>query len=303
MNEPAPLPDPDLPEDAEIGDLIRHVPGKRSLYAGTWRGRAAIFRFAAPQTAEMQAREWREACRIWPYMQGARFRVAEPLAFLPEPHLLVMERVEGTPLLDRASALPAARRGAALSHAAAWLRRYTDVSESWRAARCAGWLARAGRATRTQPFARLRGVEADILARIGCLADRIEGTEWRTAICHGDFHANNLLAAEKRLTGIDTGGSGRMPVVKDIARYLMHMARRGVAPSGQTWCGVDAGMRDAFAEAFALTEAERRRVLPFFLGVEALIRVETRALRPRRIRIAERVYAGLRDDLGKLSRP
>jgi Ser/Thr protein kinase RdoA (MazF antagonist) len=304
MSDPAPLPAPipadDLPEGARIGALIRHVPGKRRIHAGLWQGRAAIFRFAAPETAGLQAREWHEACRIWPYMQGARFRVAEPLAYLPEHHLIVMEEIAGKPLLDHIAALPARRRSAALAPAAAWLRRYTDVSEVWRGARCAGWLARAERAAQAQPFAQLRGIEAGILAEITRLAARIDGAEWRVAICHGDFHPNNLLVEGDRLTGIDTGASGRLPVLKDIARMLMHLARRGLCPSGRAWCGVDAGMCEAFAEAFALTEAERRLVLPFFLGVEALLRVETPALRPRRIRIAERVYRALGEDLTAL---
>jgi len=301
MSDPAALPalpaETDLPDGAEIGALIRHIPGKRRIHEGSWQGRCAVFRLAAPETAEMQAREWQEACRIWPHMQGARFRVAEPLAYLPEIHLMVMERAPGTPLLDRVARLRAGRRAARLAPAAAWLRRYTDVSEGWRAARCQGWLARAERATDGQPFPVLREIEAGILDGMGLIAGRIDGADWRVAICHGDFHPNNLLVNGRTLTGIDTGGSGRMPVLKDIARFLMHMARRGVCPSGRAWCGVDAGMRDAFVEAFALTEAERRLVLPFFLGVEALIRVETPALRPRRIRIAERVYAALRDDL------
>ena len=300
MNEPAPLPGPALPKGAKIGDLIRHVPGKRTILAGRWQGRDAIFRLAAPETAETQAREWREACRIWPYMQGARFRTAEPLAFLPERYLMVMERVAGAPLLDHVAGLRGVRRGAALAPAAAWLRHYTDVSEIWREARCAGWLARAERAAQAQPFDTLRRIEAGILARIGRIAGRIDGAEWRVAICHGDFHPNNLLTQGDRLTGIDTGGPGRMPVLKDIARFLMHMARRGVCPSGRTWCGVDADMHDAFVEAFALTEAERCLVLPFFLGVEALIRVETPALPPRRLRIARRVYGALHDDLAAL---
>jgi hypothetical protein len=301
MHDPDALPAlpaaSDLPDGACIGALVRHIPGKRRILEGTWQGRAAIFRLATPATAGMQAREWQEACRIWPHMQGARFRVAEPLAHLPDLHLTVMARAAGTPLLDHAVQARADRRLRRLIPAAAWLRRYTDVSEGWRGAHCAGWLARAERATRAQPFASLREIEAGILGGIERIAGRIEGADWRVAICHGDFHPNNLLADGRCLTGIDTGGSARMPVLKDIARFLMHMARRGVCPSGRTWCGVDAGMRDAFTEAFGLTEAERRLVLPFFLGVEALIRVETTALRPRRIRTAERVYAALRDDL------
>jgi len=297
MTEPAERPDIALPEGAEIDACLRHVPGKRSVYCGTWHGRPAIFRFATPETAEMQAREWREACRIWPVMQGARFRVAEPLAYLPDGRLIVMAQAPGVPLLDHLRQVPIADRAARLAPAAAWLRRYTEVSESWRAAQPEGWLARAERAAAAQPFDRLRRIEAGILDSLHRLAPAIAGTEWRMAICHGDFHANNLLADGPRLTGIDTGGSARMPVARDIARFLMHVARRGMGPSAQTWCGVDAGLRDAFAEAFALTGAERRQVLPFFLGVEALLRVETPALRPRRIRIAARVYSALGADL------
>lgn len=292
-----------LPEGAEIGACLRHVPGKHSVFRGNWRGRPAILRVATPETAGMQAREWREACRIWPVMQGVRFRVAEPLAYVPEYRLVVMAEAPGVPLFDHLRHVPVAQHGACLAPAAAWLRRYTEVSESWRAAQPEGWLARAERAAATQPVERLRRIEEGLVETLHRLAPAIAGTEWRMAICHGDFHANNLVADGPRLTGIDTGGSARMPVARDIARFLMHLARRGVAPSGQTWCGVDRGLSDAFAEAFALTGWERRQVLPFFLGVEALLRVETHALPPRRLRIAARVYTALRDDLSRAGGP
>ena len=45
-------------------------------------------------------------------------------------------------------------------------------------------------------------------------------------------------------------------------------------PSGTRSFGVDAGGIAAFADTFSLTETERQRTLPFFIGVEALIRVE-----------------------------
>ncbi|MDZ7709771.1 MAG: phosphotransferase [Roseovarius sp.] len=99
-------------------------------------------------------------------------------------------------------------RGAALAPAAAWLRRYTDVSEIWREAQCAGWLARAERAAQAQPFDHLRESEAGILAALQRIAGRIEGADWRVAICHGDFHPNNLLVSGKRLTGSTPGPRG-----------------------------------------------------------------------------------------------
>ena len=301
MSDAAPLPEIALPEGAEITELLRLVPGKRAVLGGHWGGRPAIFRLAEPATAGMQAREWQEACRIWPYMQGARFRVAEPLAHLPDQRLMVMERAPGTPLLQWLWRAEPEARSAALAPAALWLRRYTEVSEGWTRATPEGWRARAARSARTQPHARLRRIESAILAALAPLAQRLDGAEWRVAVCHGDFHPNNLLRDGARLTGIDTGSSARMPVCKDIARFLMHLARRGMVPSGEIWCGVDAGLAAAFAETFALSETERHGVLPFFLGVEALLRVETESIKPRRLRLAEAVYAALRDDLERLT--
>jgi len=301
MSVPAPLPAIALPDGAKITEVLRLVPGKRAILAGHWQGRAAIFRVAEPATAEMQAREWQEACRIWPYMQGKRVRVAEPLAYLPDERLMGMEHAPGTPLLQWLWRAEPEARGAALAPAALWVRRYTEVSEGWTRATPEGWRARAARSAEAQPHARLRRIESAILAALGPLAQRLDGTEWRVAVCHGDFHPNNLLRDGACLTGIDTGGSARMPVCKDIARFLMHLARRGMAPSGEIWCGVDAGLAAAFTEAFALSETERHGVLPFFLGVEALLRVETEAIKPRRLRLAEAVYAALRDDLERLT--
>lgn len=298
-----PLPEIDLPDSAEITGVLRLVPGKRAVFAGRWQGRDAVFRLAEAATADTQAREWEEARRIWPYMQGTRFRVAEPLAFLPEARLVVMERVAGTPLLSSLKTIAPAERSAALAPAADWLRHYTEVSEGWQKAAPEGWRARAARSAEAQVFADLREIEAGILAALDAILPALAGTEWRVAICHGDFHPNNLLRAGARLTGIDTGGSARMPVCKDIARFLMHLARRGMIPSGQIWCGVDATLAARFSEVFALTETERRVVLPFFLGIEALLRVETRALGPRRLQQATTVYSALHDDLGRLARP
>lgn len=307
MSDDDPRPDIDLPEGAEITEVLRLVPDKRAVFAGYWQGRAAIFRLAEPATAELQAREWQEARRIWPYMQGVRFRVAEPLAYLPDLRLMVMERAPGTPLLQWLWQAAPETRGAALAPAAHWLRRYTDVSESWVRATPEGWLARAARSAEAQPFARLRSLEAEILAALARLGQRIEAEDWRVAICHGDFHPNNLLRDDllhdgARLTGIDTGASAQMPVCRDIARFLMHLARRGMAPSGRTWCGADAALAAAFTDAFALTTFEQRAVLPFFLGIDALSRVETEGLKRRRLRLAETAYAALRDDLDRLTR-
>lgn len=284
-------------EAAEIDEVLRIVPGKRAVLAGHWQGRPAVFRLVPPTAAKAQAREWSEMTRIWPQMQGKRYRVPEPFLHLPEISLVAVERVPGTPLLAHLWQSRPETRAPHLPDAATWLRRYTDVSESWRAADPAGWLARAERAAQTQPHARLQRIEADILVHLRKIAEMLEAADWRMAICHGDFHPNNLIRGPQRLTGIDLGGSARLPVCKDIARFLAHMGRRGMIPSGTRSFGVDAGGIAAFTDAFALTETERQRTLPFFIGVEALIRVEKPGMSRARLRHALVMYEALRSDL------
>lgn len=311
---PAPLPDPETlyavqqrfeaaraacPDlaGAEMSEVLRVMPGKRAIMTGALDGRSAVFRMFDPDQGDMTTREWREMTRIWPFMNSGAYRVAEPLLHVPEHGLLVIEHVSGTPLLEHFWQSDPSERAQHLRPAAEWLRHYTEGSESWRGGNAAGWLARTERAAATQPFASLRKIEAEILDELRRMEAALVTQEWRVAICHGDFHPNNLISNEDRLTGIDIGGSARMPVCKDIARFLVHMGRRGMIPSGARRLGVDQQGLAAFAEAFALTSVERGLWLPFFIGCEALIRVESKRLKKGRITRAEEMYAALRDDL------
>ncbi|MDT8326244.1 MAG: phosphotransferase [Roseovarius sp.] len=311
---PGPLPDPEALQalnrrfeaaraacpdlaNAELNEVLRIVPGKRAIMAGTLDGRAAVFRMFDPDKGDMSTREWHEMTRIWPFMSAGAYRIAAPFLHVPEHGLLVIEHVNGTPLLEHLWQSDPKERAQHLRPAAEWLRHYSEGSESWRAGNAAGWLARCERAAATQPFAKLRKIEAEILDELRRMDAALAGQEWRVAICHGDFHPNNLILGADRLTGIDIGGSARMPVCKDIARFLVHMGRRGMIPSGARRFGVDQQGLAAFAQAFGLTSVERGLWLPFFIGCEALIRVEGKGLKPGRIKRAEEMYAALRDDL------
>ncbi|WP_422001371.1 phosphotransferase [Roseovarius mucosus] len=290
---------PDL-TGLDISEVLRIVPGKRAVLAGRLDGRAVVARLVEERGAEALAKEWAELQRIWPHMQSGRYRVAEPICYLPDARLLVMERAPGEALLEHLWQADVGSRAQHLRPAAEWLRDYVEISEGWKPGNAKGWLARAARAAATQPFGRLRRIESGILAHLTEMATALDGAEWRVAISHGDFHPNNLILGADRLTGIDTGGSGRLPVCKDIARFLVHMGRRGMIPSGRRYLGVDAEGLEVFAEVFALTEIERNLWLPFFIGIEALIRVETRALKHSRIKRAEEMYGLLLDDLAAL---
>jgi hypothetical protein len=275
---------------AEPGDLIRHVSGKRAIFHGQLEGRAVVFRLhLAPEDGAAQ-REWEEMQRLWPYMAVGDLRIPQPICAAPAMGVVVQEYVPGTPMLELLYSLDAGRRAAYLPPAAAWLRAGTAMTEGWRASRCDSWIARAARATAQQPFAQLRTLEQAILVQMERLAPHIASEPWRVAICHGDYHPNNLIVDGSRLTGIDLGGSQRLPLMKDIARFAMHMGRRRLRLSDRTVLGVDRTCLMAFADAFELSEVER---------AATLIRVENTRLPPARIDRAEKTYRDLLQGLGR----
>ncbi|WP_412505682.1 phosphotransferase [Roseovarius sp. SYSU LYC5161] len=293
--------DPAL-ENAELGELLRLVPGRRALAEGLLDGRDAVFRFHLGGPPAAQAREWAELQRIWPLMRDGACRVVEPLHFNGDHGVMVVSRVSGTPLLQHLWKIDPARRAAILGPAARWLRQYTEVSEVWRPAKPGAWLSRAERASAKQPFRRLARIEAGILNELHRLARLMGKADWRCAIGHGDFHPNNLILRGERLTGIDTGGSAVMPVYKDMARFLVHMGRRGMIPSGRSYLGVDADGIAAFGDVFSLSRSETGLHLPFMIGCETLLRVETRKLKRGRIRHAEAMSQALLRDLREAGR-
>jgi hypothetical protein len=285
---------------AEPGDLIRHVKDKRAIFRGQLDGRDVVFRLhLAPELGDAQ-REWDEMQRLWPHMSVGDLRIPQPICAAPQSGVIVQEHVSGTPLMTLLYSLDAAQRAAYLRPAADWLRTSTLISEGWRAPQPEPWIARAARTARQQPYERLRVIEQQILAQMERLAPIITAEPWRTAICHGDYHPNNLIAGGTRLTGIDLGGSRRLPVIKDIARFAMHMGRRRLRLPGRTCLGVDRSCLEAFADAFEMSALERGTVLPFFLAFEALIRVENTSLPAARIDRAEKTYRGLLRDLERI---
>ncbi|WP_422028702.1 hypothetical protein [Roseovarius sp.] len=284
---------------AALEEVLRLVPGKRAILSGRFGKRPAIFRFYIEHAEEYATRDWAELQRTERYMSEGDFQVNRPLAHVPDLGLVVVERVPGQPLMEVIRATGGAHRADFLPPAAAWLRKYTAPSEELTEVRLDGWFKRIGRGMARQRNGGLRRAEEAVLAELQRISAPHEAGRWRVAISHGDFHPNNLLAVGPRLKGIDTGGSAKLPIYKDMARFLSHMARRGLIPSGEARFGVDARGIDAFAGAFALNEVERNIWLPFMLGVEVLIRIEAKRLPAGRIRKAEAFYDtllnGLRD--------
>lgn len=273
-------------------DCLRLIPGARALFRGRLGGREVVIRLhlRGDAAAQIEA-QWAELQRIAPHMTGPN-AVPAPLAVAAAHGVMVTRLAPGGTLLSMLSASDPSGRAALLRRAAGWLRDYTAPSLTTRKCNTDPWLMMAAGNTARQPHADLAAAEADILHHMQTLASDAGWTHWRAAISHGDYHPGNLLLDGETLTGIDTGGSAYMPIYKDIARHLAHLARRGLFVSDARRHGVDAAALDIFAEIFALSDDERTRALPFFIGFEILARTERADMPGWRLRLARELAAG-----------
>lgn len=291
--------DPALAQ-VRIGELLRLAPGKRAVIAGEFNERPAIIRLHLSGGPGIAAAEWAEMQRLWSYMATGPHRVAQPFHCNAESGILVLERIAGTPLLQALWQSDPGARMQLIDPAIGWLRRCTAGHEEiWPEGR-RYWLKRAEEMRATQTHRWLKRLETDLLAELTRIGKLIRRNDWRTAIGHGDFHAGNLIAGEDHITAIDTGASSQLPIYKDMSRFLTHMARRGMRPSGATRYGVDQASVARFAEVFELSPLERDVMLPFMIGIETLIRVEPADAKRIAIRRAAEMTEGLLEDLRQI---
>lgn len=288
--------------DAEVIEAMHLVPGNRALFRGTLEGRDVVFRLPLDESIRLSfAKEWAELSRAHAYMSNPPNCVVDPVEFDPDTGLLVISYIPGTPLFTHLRRAEPDARLPLIARAANWLAIYTRPTVADEKLNYRTWFDKACNAADAQPHTSLREIEARIMRRMKRLGRRLHQTDCRTAISHGDFHLNNLILNGETLVGIDTGGSSRMPIYKDIARALTHMARRAEPYSANRHFGVDAASFNAFAAAFELTAIEREAYLPFMIAFETLIKVEHPEMPEDRLAKAETMAHALFRDLRQIT--
>lgn len=237
-------------ERLDLDEVLRFIDGKRAIFTGQFEGTPAIARFYFDEPRAYAKRDWDELQRTSAYMSDGPYRVNKPLYHLPDLGLIVVQRAPGQPMLEHLWQTDLDKRFNMMPGAVRWLRHYTAPMERRAPMRAASWLSKAEKRLSKQASARLRPLLQELRTHLARLLPAMEGRDWRVSICHGDFHPNNLLVDDQTLIGIDTGGSAKLPIYKDMARFLTHMGRRGLHPSGRAQFGVDTGTFDLFSEVF-----------------------------------------------------
>ena len=284
--------------DVRIESVLRALNGRHAVMTGTCDGRPAILRLALSDKARANNEEtWVEIARVGPHMADGQHRIAQGLKNIDDGRLIVTELAAGEPFL------PQLKNGDPkdAKKLAEWLHKYTAPVIEIRKAGVDFWLKQARNSSQKQPFPHLKAKEDQILTVMKALAAEIRGKSWRVAITHGDYHPNNLLWDGKTLTGIDIGGSAYLPIYKDMARCLIHLARRNIGFNDSATFGVDQSLTEAFTASFKLQTDEVRWFLPFFLGFECLIKIERSDAPAWRVKVAEKLYDNFLKDADTLS--
>ncbi|MCV2892508.1 aminoglycoside phosphotransferase family protein [Lentibacter sp. XHP0401] len=285
-----------------VEKALHLVPNRHAVFSGTFEGAPVVFRLALSDKArETSAREWAELSRVWPYMSEPPLTVQQPLFFDEATGLTVTALAKGEGLLTALWRLAPQDRAVPIALSADWLRKYTAPSEEWRETNRRPWRKWAEQAVGKQPHESLADIEGRIFHRMKKLHRQIDFPEWRVALAHGDFHLNNLFWNGTGLTGLDLGATNHAPLYKDIARALVHMARRGMLPSGSRRFGVDADAFETFSARFELNDQEKHGYLPYFICFETLIKVEHPKMPQARIDHAMAMSKALLEDLKQIT--
>ncbi len=288
--------------DALVEAALHIVPGKHALFKGRWQGAKAVFRIVLDEAnLETASKEFAELTRAWAYMREPPLTVSQPLHFESDQGVTVTAFAPGRGLLYHLWSLEPAARVGRINLAADWLHKYTQPTVELRKPNRRPWRTWAEAAAAKQPHEALQKAEARVLQKMKKLYGQIDLPEWRVALAHGDFHLNNLHYHAGTVTGLDLGGTNFAPLYKDIARALVHMARRGMVPSGARRFGVDAAAFEHYVKRFELTDTEANGFLPYFICFETLIKVEHPDMPKQRIEHALAMSEALFADMKQIT--
>ena len=291
--------DPELENVSDIR-VLKYKANRHSVLSGCLGTQAVIFRFFPKERIRIAKREWAEMQRIWPYLNDGDCRICRPLYLSADKRILVVENIKGILLLKHIQNAEPDLSITCINHCARWLRTYTFPTEDWQDNDYTYWLDRAEKAMERQSFADIRVLQKSILNDLKRIGKLIEKQKWRTAICHGDFQLKNLIMQGKTLVGIDTGGSAKLPIYRDIARLLAQSGRHGILPGTERYLGVSRASIQAFSQAFSFNQPEENLILPFMLGCEAILRVEPVTISSTRLNYSVNMYHSLAHDLSEI---
>ncbi|TCP62191.1 phosphotransferase family enzyme [Rhodovulum bhavnagarense] len=253
----------------EVKSVLTSGPNA-TVFDGRYDNQPAILKLFGGDKRTDQARaQKRELERLSAFMARGRYRVAPLIDAWPGEGITVTGRIDGVPMDTMLAACAPHDRDALIGGAGQWLAHL--VAAATRPAEFGGryWVR-----VRTQALSRVQGGTDGELAqalanRLAARLPALVGQEITQARCHGDFAPANLIVTEAALYGIDIQNDHWLPLVKDVARFLVYLETNHPRTYGPRLFGMSRlDLQALTAPLTLLTPVDRGQLLPFFIGVE-----------------------------------
>ncbi|QFU07152.1 hypothetical protein FIU81_00475 [Palleronia sp. THAF1] len=245
-----------LHDDLQIEECLKARRGV-VIYRASLRGRRLIVKQGVPNAAEV-LQEMR-AARL--RMAGGPNDVVAPVVAVND--ILVMDEAPGQPMQLALDDLgPGDTRNARMARVGDWALSYTGGNYDTGVFGKTYWFRkRSEEIAKARVAEEMRGALQNVMAWLERHAERIAGAPVTKGTVHGDLTPMNLHLDDKDiLWGFDVGTGPRMPIARDLARFMVTWARSSNLPDGL-------GLEEAMALARpVLRDDELTTLLPFFLG-------------------------------------
>ncbi|WP_322865886.1 hypothetical protein U5922_006585 [Aquicoccus sp. G2-2] len=259
--------------DAEVSEVLKHKRGEHAVLAATIGGEAVIVKwFAGPKAARIVRRQQRELTFAAAHLGQGPYQVNRSLMAFPDAGLAVLSFAPGERLRDHLAQADPERRAALLQRAGGWLKAYCAPRLECPEYAPGRWIERMAATDLShlgpQDAALMERLKAATAAR-GAAA---KGVHAWLAPGHSDFVDLNMLWDGRVLTGVDIQGENRQLLARMSARFLVWLTLRGDREPTTRIHGLDRGDVQAFLQSDVLSENEKARLLPVFIGEQLFAR-------------------------------
>lgn len=244
--------------------------GREAVFRGRYDGTPAVLTlYYGEGHAERARTQKREIERLETALAEGPYRVAPLVAAWPGEGITVTADVAGETLAEALATADHAARDALLAEAGEWLARLAARAHRQVAFGGRHWMRRTARALERVGGTADRALARSLGTRLEALLPTVAGKPVTQAHGHGDFRPANLVRNGGALYGVGVQTLQWMPVVRDLARFLVALQVACPRAGGAQRFGIGAADLEVLIGPLALVGPRERALhLPFFIGLE-----------------------------------
>lgn len=228
--------------------------------------RAILKLFHRPTKAKIVERLQRELENVSAHMITPEFGVNACIAIYPPQGLAVLGFVPGNTLAEHLATAPPGERHKLITASGAWLQSYIGDRMHNKTFPIAKWKEQIESTVLPHMQADKHFLCEQLLQVLASQLPRLEGAPTVFAASHGDFVAKNLILNGGAIFGVDIHCKTVIPLVHDLARFLVWLQTEHQQPKQTLTHGVFKDDLRALTSSFHDAVIQNKRIFRFFIG-------------------------------------